>query len=234
MRCAVLRTAGDYAQGTGCPDDVCVGNGHAGEKPITYSPWPAPRRGTAAVTRVTCPSFPFLARWIRPGSCAAACARGWKPFAVAIVAGAAAVLHGAHSAATWQRSGWAAMQRPDSLAALSGLVYFRGRTQFPAQQARADRAAGTPDRRDRRHRRGPTGKRSWAATSSTSANAGRRCSAWTCDPAEPLSVEQWRSLVHPDDLPKVDIGHRRMLPRTVTTSTSWISGCAMPMATGSG
>jgi hypothetical protein len=40
-----LRPAAHHAKGTGGADDVCICNGHAGEKRITERPVAAARRG---------------------------------------------------------------------------------------------------------------------------------------------------------------------------------------------
>jgi diguanylate cyclase (GGDEF)-like protein/PAS domain S-box-containing protein len=127
---------------------------------------------------------------------------GLESFAVALAAGAASLLMAwlGGGLARFGVDGYAAA---GCLAALSGLLYFRSRTNT----LRSRRELIKQQERLTAVIEG-TGVGHWEAhVGSGRIYLSERCSQMlglNKTPAEPLSVEQARSLVHPDDLAKVD------------------------------
>ncbi|MBK6673229.1 MAG: EAL domain-containing protein [Proteobacteria bacterium] len=127
---------------------------------------------------------------------------GLESFAVALASCAAAMLM-AILGGGLDRFGPTDIAAAGFLAALSGLIYFRGRTNSERNRRellqQQERLTAVIE---------GTGVGYWEArVGSDRIHVSERWSQMLglhLDPAEPLSVEHWRSLVHPDDLPKVD------------------------------
>jgi diguanylate cyclase (GGDEF)-like protein/PAS domain S-box-containing protein len=137
-----------------------------------------------------------------PGSLRSGLRAGLESFGVAIALGTAALVIVAMGGelSSFGPGGYAAA---GFLAALSGLIYFRGRSisqhgryELIKQQERLTAVIEG------------TGVGYWEAhVGSGRIYVSERWSQMLGlhqKPDEPISVEQWRSLVHPDDLPKVD------------------------------
>jgi diguanylate cyclase (GGDEF)-like protein/PAS domain S-box-containing protein len=138
----------------------------------------------------------------RPGFLRSSLRAGLESFAVAIVAGAAAVLM-ARLGGDLARFGLGGYAAAGFMAALSGLFYFRGRTNSQRNRRelimQQERLTAVIE---------GTGVAYWEALVGSGfiyvSERWLQMLGLHLNPAEPLSVEQWRSLVHPDDLAKVE------------------------------
>jgi diguanylate cyclase (GGDEF)-like protein/PAS domain S-box-containing protein len=137
-----------------------------------------------------------------PGFLRSSLRAGLESFAIAVVAGAAALLM-ARLGGDLARFGLGGYVAAGFMAALSGLFYFRGRTN----SQRNRRALILQQERLTAVIEG-TGVAYWEAMVGSGfifvSERWLQMLGLHLNPAEPLSVEQWRSLVHPDDLAKVE------------------------------